>query len=165
MLAHAGAATQACCSPTRRRQRAYSLANRCRARGPRALAGAALRSRYAAHAVALFLIELAIALFVHDDFVRPYVGDVLVVPLVYFVVMAVYPGRTLRVLIGVFVFACLVELAQLAQVVDRLHIENTALRVIIGTTFAVEDIVAYAVGALLTYAYERAASQAKLRAG
>jgi hypothetical protein len=118
-----------------------------------------LRLRYAAHAVALFLVELAIALWVHDDLVRPYVGDVLVVPLVYFGVMAVYRGRPVRVLLGVFVFACLVELAQLARVVDRLHITNTALRVIIGTTFAFEDIVAYALGTLLTYAYERATGQ------
>ncbi|MET0287217.1 MAG: DUF2809 domain-containing protein, partial [Polyangiales bacterium] len=66
--------------------------------------------RYAAHALALFLVEVAIALWVHDDFVRPYVGDVLVVPLVYFGVMTVHRGRPLRVLAGVFVFACIVEL-------------------------------------------------------
>jgi hypothetical protein len=107
-------------------------------------------------ALALFAIEVAIALWVHDAFVRPYVGDVLVVPLVYCCVMAVYRGRPARVVTGVFAFACSVELAQLARVVDRLHIENHALRVIIGTSFEPLDFVAYAVGALLTLACERA---------
>ena len=33
---------------------------------------------YAAMFCVLFLIEVCIALFVHDDFLRPYVGDALV---------------------------------------------------------------------------------------
>jgi hypothetical protein len=111
--------------------------------------------RHALAALLLLAIETSIALWVHDAFVRPYLGDVLVVPLVYCCVMAVYRGEPSRVLVGVFAFACAVELAQLARVVDRLHIENTALRVIIGTSFEPLDFVAYAAGALLTYLFTR----------
>jgi hypothetical protein len=111
--------------------------------------------RYAPVALVLLAVEVAVALWVQDAFVRPYVGDVLVVPLVYCCVMAVYPGPPRRVLAGVFAFACAVELAQLARVVDRLHIENTALRVIIGTQFEPLDFVAYAAGALLTFVVDR----------
>ena len=39
--------------------------------------------RYFLVAVALFITEVLIALYVRDDFIRPYVGDFLVVILVY----------------------------------------------------------------------------------
>lgn len=120
-----------------------------------------MSARYAALAIGLFAVELAIALWVHDDFVRPYVGDVLVVPLIYCIVMTVHRGRPARVALAVFAFACAVELAQLAHVVDVLQIENRALRVIIGTTFAPADLVAYAVGSLLVYGCERAVARAR----
>ncbi|HEX5657236.1 MAG TPA: DUF2809 domain-containing protein [Polyangiales bacterium] len=114
---------------------------------------------YARAALLLLAIEVAIALWMHDAFVRPYIGDVLVVPLVYCVVMAVYRGRPNRVLVGVFAFACLVELTQLAHLADRLHLHNRALRVILGTSFEWLDFIAYAAGALLTYAWERRRAQ------
>lgn len=37
------------------------------------------RLLYAGAAIALFCVEVAIALFVNDAFVRPYVGDVLAI--------------------------------------------------------------------------------------
>ena len=42
--------------------------------------------------IILFLIEAAIALWVHDRFVRPYIGDVLVVVLVYVFVRIFFPS-------------------------------------------------------------------------
>jgi hypothetical protein len=41
------------------------------------------RPAYALAALIIFAIEVCIALFVHDGFIRPYVGDVLAVALVY----------------------------------------------------------------------------------
>jgi len=41
------------------------------------------RIKYALATIAIFLIELLIALFVRDRFIRPYVGDMLVVVLIY----------------------------------------------------------------------------------
>ena len=39
----------------------------------------------------LLIIEVLIALFVHDRFVRPYIGDVLVVMVLYFMVLFFMP--------------------------------------------------------------------------
>ena len=47
---------------------------------------------YLAAFVILFLIEAAIALWVHDRFIRPYIGDVLVVVLVYVFVRIFFPS-------------------------------------------------------------------------
>ena len=41
--------------------------------------------------LALLATEVLIALFVHDDFVRPYLGDVLVVPVIFFLLRAAFP--------------------------------------------------------------------------
>ena len=50
------------------------------------------RMGYLAAFVILFLIEAAIALWVHDRFIRPYIGDVLVVVLVYVFVRIFFPS-------------------------------------------------------------------------
>ena len=42
-----------------------------------------LNKTYLTLAVFIFVIEVLIALYVHDNFIRPYVGDVLVVILMY----------------------------------------------------------------------------------
>lgn len=43
--------------------------------------------------LALLATEVLIALFVHDDFVRPYLGDMLVVPVIFFLLRAAFPER------------------------------------------------------------------------
>ena len=48
---------------------------------------------YAAATVLLVITEVLIALYVHDDFVRPYVGDVLVVIAVYCAVRIFIPVK------------------------------------------------------------------------
>ena len=41
------------------------------------------RKTYFILSILLFIIEVLIALFAHDEFIRPYVGDLLVVVLLY----------------------------------------------------------------------------------
>lgn len=102
-------------------------------------------------AVALFVIELSIARFVDDTFVRPYLGDVLVIPLVYCAVATFCDVRPTLLGLAVFAFACAVELAQLANWVTALGLEESRLaRTVLGTTFSALDLVAYAAGSALT---------------
>jgi len=101
-------------------------------------------------AVLLFLIEVAIALFVRDRFVRPYVGDVLVVILIYcfvcsFVNIPLWLGA-----IGVLLFAYTVELLQYFNFVQILGLQDSRLaNVVLGNSFAWMDIVAYTVGIII----------------
>lgn len=115
-----------------------------------------LSTRYAALFVGLFLVETAIALWVHDRFVRPFVGDVLVVVLLYVGVRAIVdvpPRVTVAAVLG---FAWMVELAQYFQVVDRLGLQDDpVLRVVIGRHFDPLDLLAYVCGAGLVLVGER----------
>lgn len=112
-----------------------------------------LHSVYAVLAAALFGIEVCIALFVRDSFVRPVLGDVLAVMLVYCAVLAVFDLR--RVYAALFAFAVGVGVETL-QYLDALTLiglqNNPVARVVLGTTFSWGDIVAYGVGAAVALA-------------
>jgi hypothetical protein len=98
----------------------------------------------------LLLTEIAIALFAHDDFVRPYIGDVLVTVLLCSLCRIVFPTGISALPAFIFVFAAMVEVAQYFQIVKLLGLENhTFFSTIIGTTFSPEDLVCYAVGCML----------------
>ena len=104
----------------------------------------------------LFFTEVLIALYVHDKIIRPYIGDVLVVILIYCFVKSFLQANTYWLAGGVFLFACLIELLQYLQVVQKLGLMgNKVARIVIGTSFSWEDVFAYALGAIIIFAIER----------
>ncbi len=96
--------------------------------------------------VALFLVEVAIALWAHGP-LRGFVGDVLVVILIYcFVQMLVLksPGK---VILGVFLFACLIEALQAVDYAKLLGVADIGwLSIVLGRTASWTDILAYGAG-------------------
>jgi len=102
-------------------------------------------------ALLLFAIELSIALFVDDAFVRPYLGDVLVIPLVYCLVATFIEAEPQWLGLCVLGFAFAIELAQYLELVRVLGLEdNPIARTVLGTSYSTLDLVAYTVGAALT---------------
>lgn len=105
---------------------------------------------YAAVFAVLFAVEIIIGLYVHDQFVRPYIGDMLVVVLLWALVRMIIPFRAVWLSGAIYVFAVLVELSQMIPLVDFLEIENRLIRILMGTSFAVGDLFAYAAGCIVT---------------
>ena len=97
----------------------------------------------------LLAAEFAIGLFVHDRFIRPYFGDVLIVILLYMLVRFFLPRKAMPLAAGIFLFAVVVELTQILPLVDVLGIRNRYLRVLMGNSFAWGDIVAYLAGSVV----------------
>ena len=98
----------------------------------------------------LLAIEIWIAKYVHDRFIRPFVGDVLVVILIYFFLKSFIQTNNRFLLFGVWIFACLVEVLQSFHLVKMLGLQDNKLMVIIlGATFDWYDLVAYSVGIML----------------
>ena len=60
----------------------------------------------------LFMTELLIAVLIHDEFVRPYLGDVLVVLVIYCLVRIFEPIRWRLLPIFIFLFSAVVEFSQ-----------------------------------------------------
>jgi DNA integrity scanning protein DisA with diadenylate cyclase activity len=97
----------------------------------------------------LFITEIAIALYLHDEFIRPYVGDYLVVMLLYCMVRTIYQAPAIKVAIAVLIFSYLIEIGQYFHLVNLLGLQHNKLaRVVIGTSFAWSDIIAYTLGIL-----------------
>ena len=106
--------------------------------------------RHALVAAAIFVAELLIALFVHDRLIRPLMGDVLVVPLLYFFARTFVAAPPTHLALAVFGFACGIECLQWLGAAQWLGLQKgSILYVTLGATFDWLDIVAYAVGALL----------------
>jgi hypothetical protein len=98
-------------------------------------------------AVLLFAIEVLIALFVHDSFVRPYVGDALAVILIYCFIKSFLNLPEVALALGGLIFSFMIEFLQYIKIVNLLGLEKSTLaRTVIGTSFAWVDILAYAVG-------------------
>ena len=114
------------------------------------------RSFYLAMTVFWLAVEVVIACYVHDRFIRPYVGDVLVVVVVYcFARIWVPPGVRLLPLY-VFLFAAGVEVLQYFHLVELLGVgNNTFLRVVLGSVFDVKDILCYGIGCVFLEGFER----------
>lgn len=104
--------------------------------------------------LALLLIEVLIALFVHDSFIRPYVGDVLVVAVVYFFLRTFIPEKYPWLPAAVFAFAVMVEGLQYFRLAERLGITNPVLRTVLGSVYDTKDILCYGVGCIFLAAYE-----------
>ena len=79
---------------------------------------------YLIAAISIFLIEVWIALFVRDEFIRPYVGDMLVVILIYTFLRVILPEKPRLLPLYVFLFAALVEGLQAINVVELLGLQD-----------------------------------------
>lgn len=113
------------------------------------------RLAYLFATIALFGIEFLIALFVHDKFIRPYVGDVLVVVLLYTFVRIFLPEGVRLLPLYIFLFAAGVELLQYFRIVELLGLsDNRVLSVVVGSVFDVKDIVCYGVGSVILGVFE-----------
>lgn len=110
---------------------------------------------YVITTLVLLVIEVLIALFVHDNFVRPYIGDVLVVIVIYTFVRIFIPEKCRLLPLWIFVFAVFVEVLQLFGIVRLLGLSNNRfMSVLIGGTFDWKDVACYAVGCGVLALYE-----------
>ena len=111
---------------------------------------------YAFSALLLFITEVLIALFVHDQFIRPYIGDFLVVILIYCFVKSFLNTPVVPTALGVLVFAYTVELLQYFRIVELLGLQHSkAARIIIGSSFEWQDMLAYTMGILIVVLVEK----------
>lgn len=108
------------------------------------------RVKFILAVIILLIIEVLIAKYVHDVIVRPYIGDVLVVFIVYAIIRIIIPEKGKLLSLYVFLFAFCVEILQWFHIVEVLHLsDNRFLSVLIGGVFDWKDIICYGIGCLL----------------
>ena len=115
------------------------------------------RFGYAIAFLVLLITEILIALFVRDDFIRPYGGDILVTVLICAAVRIAFPTGIRFLPLWVFLFAAAVEIGQYFDFVTLLGLGDIAFfRILLGSTFSVADLICYAAGCLLFWIGEKA---------
>jgi hypothetical protein len=115
-----------------------------------------LRLIFAITAVLLLITEVLIGVYA-TGWVRSYLGDVLVVILLYTIYRAVFIDRPARWFVLpslILLIAFGVEFLQLWGICDRLGIHNRLLRILLGTSFSAVDLVCYAIGCIPCYLAE-----------
>lgn len=106
--------------------------------------------------IILFVIEVLIALFVKDAIIRPYVGDVLVVILIYCFIKSFFNWPVVPIAIGVLLFAFVVETLQYFKFVELVGLADSKLaRIVIGTSFAWLDMLTYIIGIAIVLIIEK----------
>lgn len=111
---------------------------------------------YFGFTILIFLTEVLIALYVHDSFVRPYFGDVLVVILLYCFFKSFLRLPVLPVAIGVLIFSFTIELLQFFNIVEKLNLGHSKIaRTVIGTSFSWIDLLCYAAGIAIVIGLEK----------
>jgi hypothetical protein len=114
--------------------------------------------------ILLFITEVLIALFVNDHFIRPYFGDFLVVILIYTFLMIFFKFSKLKTALFVLIFAFIVEIAQYHHLVSVLGLEKNKLaRVVLGSSFAVEDLWCYFFGFVFILIAEHYFNRSRLK--
>jgi hypothetical protein len=124
------------------------------------------RAIHAGIAVAVLVAEILVAtVFAPVRFVRSFLSDYLVVMLLYHAVRAATSLAPRRVAVGVFAFACIVEVSQYFHLVDVLGLRHGSLLAIaLGNSFSVPDLLMYALGCLTSWLLDtRLLSRPQLR--
>ena len=103
----------------------------------------------------LLVTEIAIAVFHFHKFIRGFLGDVLVIPLLFYFLRIFTKWRTLYLALTVLGIAVMIEILQLANTLKYLQINSTFLQIILGTTFDYKDLLAYFIGFLLVLRIEK----------
>ena len=114
------------------------------------------RILYGIATLLLLGIEILIGLYA-GGWVRAYLGDVLVVILLYTILRTINvnkPSKWFILPTAILVFSFIVEFLQLWGFCDRFGITNNLLRIIIGTGFSYIDLICYAVGIIPCYIVE-----------
>lgn len=106
--------------------------------------------------VFLLLTELIIFNSLNNGFIRFVLGDFIVVILLYSFIKSFVKVKSKFVAIGILLFAYLIEFLQLINILEILNIQpNTVTRMLLGSTFSLEDLIAYTFGIVVIYSLDR----------
>ena len=114
------------------------------------------QKQYFILAILLFVTEVLIAAYVHDGVVRPYIGDLLVVMLIYCFVRSFLNSPVLHTAIAVLLFAYLIEILQYFHLVRLLGLQHYRLAwIVLGSSFEWIDLIVYTVGIAIVLVLEK----------
>jgi hypothetical protein len=105
-----------------------------------------MNSKYILLTLLLLVIEITIAVFVHDQFIRPFFGDFLAVIFVY-CGLRIFKQNILKTALISLLIAYFIEILQYFKFIEITGlIKFKMLAVVIGNSFSWLDMLAYSLG-------------------
>lgn len=113
------------------------------------------QKRYFFITALLLVVEVLIAMYMHDRFIRPYFGDVLIVILMYAFIKSFFKLPVLPTAIGVLLLAYIIEWLQYLNLIKFLGLQHSTLApYILGSSFEWTDMLAYTAGIVMVICFE-----------
>lgn len=114
-----------------------------------------LHKTYLVLTLLILLVEICIAAFLSEGFIRHTFGDFLVVILIFCGIRSFIEANPVYIAIGVLAFAFVVEFSQLYNLLDHLQLRHHKVAtIILGSTFHISDLIAYTFGTLTILAID-----------
>ena len=106
-------------------------------------------------AIFIFVVEVLIATELKNIFfVRAYLGDVFVVMLMYYFIKAFFDFNPTKLIVGIFIFSCLIEFAQYSHFGELLGFkDNRIVMIMLGNSFSWIDILCYFAGCAVIFLF------------
>lgn len=105
--------------------------------------------------ILLLAAEITIAIFHFNPFVRGFLGDVLVVLLLYCFLKIYIRNNVLKTALAVLTFALFIEFLQYFKLAEILNIESKIILTLLGSVFDMWDLLAYFIGFLIIMSIEK----------
>ncbi len=110
------------------------------------------RKKYFIGFLLLLITEIFIALFINDSIIRPFLGDFLVVILLYCFAKTFINASSFSIAMGVLIFSFGIEILQYFKIVEVLGLQdNRFAYILIGNVFSWGDLLAYGLGVGVAY--------------
>ncbi len=104
----------------------------------------------------VLIIEILIATYISNGFIRHTFGDFLVVILLYFFLMSFMKLKIMQAAIIVLCISFIIEFLQLFNLAKLFQFEDhPIISTILGSTFSITDLVAYLVGIITVVIVEK----------
>ncbi len=100
----------------------------------------------------LFFVEVLIAAYVKQEFIRSIFGDFIVVIMLYYFFKSIIDTKPIYIAALVLIIAYTIEFLQLINLQSLLKFQkNVLLNLILGTTFSTYDLIAYTLGIVTVF--------------
>ena len=102
--------------------------------------------------ISFAICVLIVVFFSQNQIIRGFVGDVVIIFLLYFLAKAFYDASPLKLSFLVLLSAFIVEFMQYFRIIEILGLGQSKIaRIVIGSVFDPLDLLAYLTGAILVY--------------
>jgi hypothetical protein len=108
-----------------------------------------IKTNYLFISIIILIVEILIALFANDKFIRPILGDYLAVILLFYLFVTFLKISKNKIAVITLLISYFIEGLQYIHILELLHLDNIKiLNILLGNSFSWTDMLTYTLGTL-----------------